>query len=129
MEKIKDKVWVEIIKLMHASCIGCKEDLANQQGHICMMNSEEDNLFQFFDRAWQKVLDNGGIIDILRKEIEISMLADLQGWDENSARSICDISNTESNALEVSSDEEVEEVEPDQVVMVSDTEKTEKEKE
>ena len=129
MEKIKDKVWVKIINLMQASCIGCKEDLANQQGHICIMNSQEDNLLQFFDQAWQKVLDNDGIIDILRKEVEISMLADLQGWDQNSARAYCDISNTKSKALEVSSDEEVKEVESDQIVMISDTEKAEKGKE
>ena len=129
MDKIKDKVWDEIVNLVKDSCRGCEEDLYNQQGHICLMNSQEDNLFQFFDRAWQKVLDNGGIIDIVRKEIEISMLADLPGWDENSARTNCDISNTENTILEVSSDEEVKEADSDQVVMVSDTEKVEEGKE
>ena len=107
MEYILSKIEVEIYRVVNERCDGCRHMLENQQGHICIMNTEEDNVLEYFDEAYERVVNNGGVkMALWKSEAEILMLSRCKGWSIDTAREYLDISNTEDNPIEVSSNEE-----------------------
>ena len=103
MDVIIRRLWMEISDLVKENCEGCREDYLNQQGHICVMNTDFDNLLSFFDEAFERVY---GVSYLFKLKLEIHMYASLEGWTLRKAKRFCDYSNTSDNPIEVSSDDD-----------------------
>lgn len=109
MDPIVNDLWIEIYKLVQETCEGCENDYLNQQGHICVMNTEYDNLVLFFDRAFERV-HGANAAYLFKQNVEIQMYASLPGWSYTKAKTCCDYSNTPNTSIEISSEEEVIEI-------------------
>ena len=106
MDKLFENIEEEIRKISERECEGCHRLLENQQGHDCQMKLKEEKILAFYNEAFDMIIKNKENVEIMKKFIKIKMLSKCDGWSRTRAKSVVEISNEESNPINIPCDEE-----------------------